>query len=45
MNFGYGYGPMLGGGGIGTFALITWLIWIIVGIFLAIFLWQKITKK
>jgi len=46
MNFGSGYGPMFGGGGgFGAIALVTWLVWIVVGIFLAILLWQKINKK
>ena len=49
MNFGYGYGayPMMSGG-FGLFTvlgLLTWIILIVVGIFLAIYLWQKINKK
>lgn len=47
MNFGYGFGPMMYGG-FGAFAILgflTWLVFLIVGIFLAIYLWQKINKK
>ncbi len=36
------YGMMGFGGG---FMLITWLVWLIVGIFAAIWLWQQINKK
>ena len=40
------YGYMGGGMGLfGTLAFITWLVWLTVGIFLAILLWQKINKK
>ena len=41
---GYG-GPMMdwgGGSSFGIFAVLTWLIWTIVGVELVIFLWKKI---
>ena len=41
----YGYGHMFGGGLFASLAFITWFVWILVGIFLAILLWQKINKK
>jgi hypothetical protein len=41
MGFGYGGGMGL----FGTLGFITWIVWLLVGIFLAIFLWQKISKK
>ncbi len=39
---GYGYGMMGFGGG---FMLITWAVWLIVGILAAIWLWKQINKK
>ena len=46
MNFGGYSGSMMGGAGtFGLMAFITWLVWILVGVFLAVFLWQKISKK
>ena len=44
---GYGYEGMMGVGSgfFGTLGFLTWLVWLIVGIFLAIWLWQKISKK
>lgn len=33
------------GGGFGTIFTISWIVWLAVGILLAIFLWQKVTKK
>ena len=40
----FGYGPMWGGGGSWLFPL-TWLVWLIVGILAAIWLWQHIKKE
>ncbi|MBI4085457.1 MAG: hypothetical protein HY432_03070 [Candidatus Liptonbacteria bacterium] len=46
MNYGYGYEPMMGSGGwFGTLALLTWIVWLAVGILLAVWLWQNISKK
>ena len=50
MGFGYGYSPMMYGGfgGFGIFAILgflTWIVVLVVGILLAIYLWQKINKK
>ena len=45
MNY---YGSTMGGGGLGLAAILfwaTWIVYLVVGIFLAIYLWQKITKK
>ena len=39
-----GWGGMMGGGW-SIFILLQYLVWLIVGIFAAIWLWQKITKK
>ncbi len=40
------YGQMLGwGGGLGTLGFLTWLVWLAVGILLAVFLWKKISEK
>ena len=39
---GYGYEAM---GGVGLVGTITWLVFVINGVLLAIWLWQKITKK
>ena len=36
---------MTWGGGAGLFMVLTWLVWLVVGIFLAVYLWQKISKK
>ncbi len=38
-----GYGMMGGWGGV--FVGLTWIIWLVVGIFAAIWLWQHIDKK
>jgi len=35
---------MMWGGGAGFFLTLTWLVWLVVGIFLAVYLWQKISK-
>jgi hypothetical protein len=45
MNFGYGPGFVGGFGGISIVALVTWLVWITVGILLAVYLWKLIDKK
>jgi hypothetical protein len=42
-NYG-GYDHMMGFGA-GFFGFITWLVFMTVGVLLAIFLWQKINKK
>ena len=44
MNMMGGYNMMNWGSGY-WFMALTWIIWTIVGIFAAIWLWQKITKK
>ncbi|KKU16863.1 MAG: hypothetical protein UX26_C0014G0012 [Parcubacteria group bacterium GW2011_GWC1_45_9] len=36
---------MMGWGGFGWLFTLTWIVWLIVGIFLAVWLWQKINKK
>jgi hypothetical protein len=36
---------MMGWGGFGWLFTLTWVVWLIVGIFLAVWLWQKINKK
>lgn len=43
----YGYGQMFGWGcGLfGTFGILTWAVWLIVGILLAVFLWKKVSKE
>ena len=42
----YGVGGMFGAGGlISTFGFLSWFVWLLVGVLLAVFLWQKITKK
>ena len=44
MNYGY-WGPMTGGGSVGIFGflgIITWLVWLAVGILLVAWLWKKI---
>ena len=38
----WGYGMM---GGFGYLAGLTWIVWTLVGIFAAIWLWQQINKK
>lgn len=47
--FADGYGMMDGGygmaGGFGYLAGLTWIVWTLVGIFAAIWLWQQINKK
>lgn len=42
MGGGYGYSMMGFGGG---FMILTWLVWFIVGILAAVWLWQQISKK
>lgn len=46
MGYGYGFGSMMGGGGsvVGLLGLITWLIWLAVGILLVVWLWKKINQ-
>ncbi len=39
---GYKYGMMGYGGGL---MLLTWLVWLIVGILTAVWLWKQISKK
>lgn len=42
----YGYWPMMGGGGfVGALALLTWLVWLVVGALLIIWLWKKINNQ
>lgn len=41
MQFGNG---MMGGYGGGLWMSITWLVWTLVGIFAAVWLWQQIRK-
>ena len=43
----YGDGYTMGGfgGGWELLALMTWSVWLVVGILLMIFLWEKINKK
>jgi hypothetical protein len=41
-NWGQG---MMGWGWLGWLFMLTWIVWLAVGIFLAIWLWQKINKK
>ena len=36
---------MMWGGGSSFFFVLTWLVFLVVGIFLAVYLWQKISKK
>lgn len=45
MNF--GYMPMMGwnGGWVGGLGLLTWLVWLAVGVLLVVWLWQKISGK
>lgn len=46
----YGWGPMMGAwGGVGAglwglLALLTWLVWLAVGILLVIWLWKRIKQ-
>jgi len=44
MNYGYNYGGMMGGEW-SLLCVITWLVFIVDGILLGIWLWQKISKK
>ncbi|QQG42511.1 MAG: hypothetical protein HYW15_03330 [Candidatus Giovannonibacteria bacterium] len=45
MGYGYGFGSMMGGGGLfGFFGVLTWLVWLAVGILLAVWLWKKINQ-
>lgn len=39
------FGGMMGFGGPSALGLLTWLVWLMVGILLCIFLWQKISHK
>lgn len=42
----YGYGHMFGWSGLfGSLGFLTWLVWLLVGVFLAIYLWKKISKE
>jgi len=41
----YGYGNALSGGGFPLLMGLTWLVWLVVGVLLAVWLWQKISKK
>ena len=47
MDMHWGDGGMMGiGGGAFSFlAFLTWIVWLVVGILAAIWLWQKINKK
>jgi len=45
MGYGLNGGMMNWGGGFGLLFTLSWIIWLVVGIFLAIYLWQKINKK
>ncbi len=45
MGHGFNSGMMSWGGGLGWLFVLTWIVWLVVGVFLAIFLWQKINKK
>lgn len=48
---GSGWGGMMGGGwgfgwGLGMFLVVaTWLVWLVVGVMLIIWLWRQIDKK
>jgi len=43
---GYGFGSMMGGGGLfGVLGLLTWLVYLTVGVLLIIYLSKKINKK
>ncbi|MEK7459969.1 MAG: hypothetical protein AAB628_00230 [Patescibacteria group bacterium] len=42
MGDGYGYEMM---SSLGGFMILTWLVWFIVGILAAVWLWQQISKK
>ncbi len=46
MNLG-GYEQMMewGGGWFGSIFFLAWIVWLVVGILLAVWLWQKITKE
>lgn len=41
----YGWGQNMMWGGWGSLALLTWLVWTLVGILAAVWLWKQITKK
>lgn len=41
----WNWGQNIMTGGFGGFFTLTWLVWLVVGIFAAIWLWQQITKK
>ncbi len=43
----YNYGQMMGygGGWMGFFGLLTWLVWLAAGALLVVWLWQQVTKK
>ncbi|MEX0877711.1 MAG: hypothetical protein WDZ40_02485 [Candidatus Spechtbacterales bacterium] len=43
-HMGNGVG-MMGGGVFGFFALLTWLVWLVVGILAVVWLWQDINRK
>ncbi|HEY4499549.1 MAG TPA: hypothetical protein VJH70_00235 [Candidatus Paceibacterota bacterium] len=44
MNYGYGSDQMMGGGWLGTTAIFTWLVWLVAGVLLIVWLWQNIKK-
>jgi uncharacterized membrane protein len=41
---GFGYGGGYGMGLFGSLGFLTWIVWFVVGILLAIYLWKKISK-
>ena len=41
MDYGYGYGGM---NLFGSLGLLTWIVWLAVGILLCVYLWKKINK-
>ena len=43
-NYG-GYDHMMMGAGAGFLCFITWMVYLVVGVLLVVFLWQKINKK
>lgn len=45
MMWNWGYDMMGWGGGFGWLFGITWIVWLVVGVLLAVWLWQKISKN